>query len=152
MGRRLFLEGGHRAGLMTSNTKIPDPNRKELRNFGLTMAAAIGGLFGLLLPWLLDRAWPLWPWIVAAPFLLLGIIAPDGLRSAFRIWMRIGVLIGRITTPIILGLFFYLVITPFGFVRRTINRSASYRGIDPSAETYKVTSKQPDSGHMERPF
>ncbi|MCE2492409.1 MAG: sxtJ [Alphaproteobacteria bacterium] len=137
---------------MTSNTKIPDSNKKELRNFGLTMAAAIGGLFGLLLPWLFDRAWPVWPWIVAAPFLLLGIIAPGGLRSAFRIWMRFGVLIGRITTPIILGLFFYLVITPVGFVRRTINRSASYRGIDPSAETYKVTSKQPDSGHMERPF
>ena len=137
---------------MTSNFQIPDPNKKELRNFGLTMAVAIGGVFGLLLPWLFDRVWPVWPWIVAAPFLLLGIVAPAWLRPAFRGWMRIGILIGRITTPVILGLFFYLVITPVGLVRRSINRCASYRRIDPSAETYKVTSKQPDSSHMERPF
>ena len=66
--------------------------------------------------------------------------------------MRIGMLIGRMTTPVILGLFFYLVITPIGLVRRTINRNATYRRIDPSAETYKVISQQPDSDHMERPF
>jgi len=137
---------------MATNSKIPNPNTKELRNFGLTMAVAIGGLFGLLLPWLFDRPWPVWPWIVSAPFLLLGVFSPEWLRPAFRVWMRFGILIGRITTPVILGLFFYLVITPVGFVRRTINRSASYRGIDRSAATYKVTSKQPDSDHMDRPF
>lgn len=137
---------------MVSTTRIPDPNRKELRNFGLTMAGAIGGVFGLLVPWLFDRVWPVWPWFVATPFLLLGCIAPDWLRRAYRAWMRIGMLIGRMTTPVILGLFFYLVITPIGLVRRTINRNATYHRIDPSAETYKVTSQQPDSDHMERPF
>ena len=137
---------------MVSKTKISHPNRNELRNFGLTMAGAIGGVFGLLVPWLFDRGWPVWPWIVATPFLFLGAITPDWLRPIYRAWMRIGILIGRITTPVILGLFFYLIITPIGLVRRTINRDATFRGPEPSAKTYKVTSQQPDSDNMERPF
>ena len=75
---------------MVSTTRIPDPNRKELRIFGLTMAGAIGGFFGLLVPWLFDRVWPVWPWFVATPFLLLGChcsrLAAAGIQSLDANW------------------------------------------------------------------
>ena len=45
----------------------PDPPAEgKLRKFGLVFASGMRMIFGLLLPWLFDRPWPLWPWIAAA--------------------------------------------------------------------------------------
>ena len=49
-------------------------DHKGLRQFGLQMALVIPMLFGLLLPWLFGWFWPLWPWMVAAGFLLLALV------------------------------------------------------------------------------
>ena len=152
MGRRSLLERGIRAGLMLPRADIPDPDKKELRNFGFIMAGVIGGLFGLTLPWLFEGAWPIWPWPIASLFLLLGIAAPERLRPVFEGWMRLGYLIGRVTTPLILGLIFFLIITPIGLFRRAISNDTMCRRIDPSRNTYKIDSQQPDLDHMERPF
>lgn len=137
---------------MFPNIDIPDPDKKDLRAFGFVMAGAIGGLFGLTLPWLFDGAWPIWPWPIALLFLLLGIVAPQHLRPVFDVWMRLGYLVGRVTTPLILGLVFFLIITPIGLFRRVTSKDPMCRRIDPSTKTYKVNSQQPDLDHMERPF
>ena len=137
---------------MFPTAEIPVPDKKELRNFGFVMAGAIGGLFGLILPWLFDRAWPIWPWPIVAIFLLLGTAAPEHLRPVFKCWIRLGHLIGRVTTPLILGLIFFLVFMPIGLIRRVVAKDAMCRRMDPSANTYKVNSHQPDIEHMERPF
>lgn len=128
------------------------PDRKELREFALTMSAAIGGLFGLVIPWLLDRAWPLWPWPLALAFLALGAFAPYKARPIFRFWMLLGQTIGRITTPIILGILFYLVISPTGLIRRMIGGDPMSRRIESEATTYKKPSQKPNMDHLERPF
>jgi hypothetical protein len=131
---------------------IPEPDRKELRAFGLVMAGAIGGLFGLILPRLFNGAWPIWPWSIASLFLLLGIVAPQHLRPVFEIWMRLGYLIGRVTTPIILGLIFFTIVTPIGLYRRVFSKDPMCRRLDPSTDSYKIDSQQPDLDNMERPF
>lgn len=41
--------------------EIPELDRKGLRQFGLVTGGIVAGLFGLLFPWLLERALPLWP-------------------------------------------------------------------------------------------
>jgi len=131
---------------------IPEPNRKGLRAFGFVMAGAIGGLFGLILPWVFDWAWRIWPWAIASLFLILGIVAPQSLRPVFEGWSRLGYLIGRITTPLILGLIFFAIIAPIGLFRRVISKDPMRRRIDPDITTYKIDSQQPDLEHMERPF
>lgn len=137
---------------MFSMNNLPDPNKKELRNFGFVMFGAIGGLFGLVFPWLFNGTWPIWPWPIATLFVLLGSVAPERLRPVFKVWMRLGHCIGKVTTPIILGLTFFLVIMPIGLVRRLVTKDTMCRRIDPSTETYKINSQQPDIEHMERPF
>ncbi len=135
-----------------AKTDLQNPDKKLLREFGLTMAGAIAGIFGVLLPWLFDRAWPLWPWPVAALFLLVGIIFPTGLRQIFTIWMRFGHLLSRITTPLILGVLYYIVITPVGLIRKALGKDAMRHKEDPDSESFRVQSRQPDDDHMERPF
>jgi hypothetical protein len=51
---------------MSSDHTIPELGRKGLREFGLTTGIAIVVIFGLFFPWLLERPWPTWPWVIAA--------------------------------------------------------------------------------------
>jgi hypothetical protein len=131
---------------------LQNPDKKLLREFGFTMAGAIGGIFGVLLPWLFDRAWPVWPWPIAALFFLAGVLFPLSMRHIFLAWMRFGHLLSKITTPLILGILFYLVITPVGLIRRMLGKNSMSGKEDRDSNSFRVPSEQPDDEHMERPF
>ena len=135
-----------------SATDFKAPDRKVLREFGFVMAGAFAGIFGLLLPFLFDHAWPLWPWVVASVFLLMGVFLPQGLRHVYGLWMRFGLLIGRITTPLLLGVLFYVLITPVGLIRRLFGGDSVRKPRDAERDTYRIKSRQPDNKNMERPF
>jgi len=136
--------------MSANDLKIPD--KKILRDFGFVMAGAIAGIFGLLLPFVFEHAWPLWPWPVALAFLLLGVFLPQGLRHVYALWMRFGMLIGRITTPLLLGVIFYVLITPAGLIRRALGEDSVRKPRNASSDTYRIKSRQPDNEKMERPF
>ena len=42
----------------------------EMRKFGFIMGVIITALFGLLLPWIFQHNFPLWPWLLASVFWL----------------------------------------------------------------------------------
>ena len=132
--------------------EIPELDQKGLRRFGLTTGAILAGLFGVLFPWLFGRPWPYWPWAVAAVLGGWAVVAPASMRGFYRLWMRFAVLLSRITTPVIMGLVFFLVITPFGLAMRLISRDPMARRFDPSAESYRIPSRNPAKTHMEKPF
>ena len=67
MGTGRLLEAGVRAGLMAKGTHtIPELDRTGLREFGIVTGGIVAVLFGLLFPWLLERSFPLWPWVNGA--------------------------------------------------------------------------------------
>jgi Saxitoxin biosynthesis operon protein SxtJ len=130
---------------------IPDLDRKGLREFGLVTGGVLVGLFGLLIPWLFERAYPRWPWLVLSLLAIWSLAAPLSLRPLYRLWMRFGYVLSRITTPLILGGVFFLVITPMGLLRRAFGRDAMARKFDES-ETYRVPSRQTPANNLKRPF
>jgi hypothetical protein len=129
---------------------VADPSRDDLRKFGLTMGAIIAVLFGLALPWLWGRPFPLWPWGLAAVFVGWALLAPRSLRLVYHVWMKFGQLISRITTPVILAIVFFLVITPIGVLRRWFSSDPLRRHYDHGAQSYRVASNPVKN--MERPF
>ena len=131
--------------------RIPELDKKGLREFALVTSGVIVGLFGLLLPWLFDLAWPAWPWSLAVILSALGFIAPLALRPVYKLWMQFGLILSRITTPIIMGLVFYLVITPMGLIRRLKSGDPMARDFNTS-ESYRVPSEKRPAKSMERPF
>lgn len=135
-----------------AHSELHNPDTKVLKEFGFVMAGAVAGFFGILIPWFFGRSWPLWPWPIALMFLAAGLLFPESLRFVFKWWMRLGHLISKITTPLLLGILYYLIITPVGLIRRALQKDSMARHIDPSTATYKVDSRQPDHSHMERPF
>ena len=131
--------------------RIPELDRKGLREFALVSSGVIVGLFGLLLPWLFNLGWPIWPWILAAILVTLGLVAPMALRHVYKLWMQFGLILSKITTPIIMGLVFFLVITPIGLIRRLLSSDPMARNFH-DGESYRVPRKKTPAENMERPF
>ena len=55
-------------------------------------------------------------------FGIIAIIVPNILEPLNRVWMILGKLLGRIVSPIVLGLLFFILITPSGIISRWIGR------------------------------
>jgi hypothetical protein len=68
----------------------------------------------------------LWPprvfWTLGVLLLVPGLVAPTFLGPVQRWWMRGGALLGEVNSRILLTVFFYLVVMPFGLVLRTFVR------------------------------
>ncbi len=131
---------------------IPELDRAGLRRFALTTAAIIALLFGLLLPWLFAAGWPIWPWPLAAVLALWGLLAPSGLRPVYRSWMRFGLVLSRLTTPLILSLVFFLLFVPIGLAMRLFGRDPMRRRLQPEAESYREPSQPIPPDSFERPY
>jgi hypothetical protein len=131
---------------------IPELDATGLRSFALTTGGIVVALFGLLLPWLLDLGFPIWPWVLGAVLSVWGLAAPATLRPVYRGWMRFGLLASRITTPIILGIVFYVVIMPMGLVMRLFGHDPMRRKLDTDEASYRVPSKPAPRESVERPY
>lgn len=131
---------------------ILELDKKGLRDFGLVTGAILAALFGLFFPWLLERPIPAWPWVIAGVLAAWALVLPLSLRPVYRFWMRLSIVLSRITTPVIMGVVFFIVITPVGFMMRAFGRDVMARQFDAEAKSYRVPAKQRPKDHMERPF
>jgi len=127
-------------------------NKKELRNFGLTTGAIVAILFGLLLPWLFNYTWPVWPWVISGVLWVWALLLPATLMPVYAGWMKVGHVLGWINTRIILGLMFYTVFFAVGLILKSLGKDPMLRKIDKSVESYRVASRVHDKDHVERPF
>ena len=66
--------------------------------------------------------------------------------------MCFGLLLSRITTPLVLGLVFFLVITPMSLGMRLFGRTNMSTKQDPKRRSYRELSDPQSSKHMEKPF
>ncbi len=132
--------------------EIVELDRKGLRDFGLVTGGIVALLFGLFFPWLLDNRIPLWPWVIAGVLSVWGLAAPMSLQPVYRLWMKLGLLLSRVTTPIILGIVFYLLIWPMGLAMRIFGRDPMARQLDSASKSYRVASHKAPKENMERPF
>ena len=124
---------------------------KQLRNFGLI----VGGIFGLIALWplVIRSAEPRW-WAaaVASALLLPALVYPKLLNWPHQGWMTLGHILGWINTRIILGLIFYLVVTPIGVVRRWLGKDSMGRRFRPDLQTYRVPRKPRPASHLTRQY
>jgi hypothetical protein len=128
------------------------PSRKDLRKFGLIMAGMIILFFGILLPWLGPLPRSGWTWVVAGVFAVVGLVAPAALGPVYRLWMKLGHVMGWINSRIILGIVFYAFILPMGLAMRLFGKDPMARRLDLGKTSYRVPSKCAPRDQLERPF
>jgi predicted membrane metal-binding protein len=101
-------------------SRVHDVKASSNQSFGWVFTA----VFTLIALWpLLHRGAPRW-WalIVAALLVLITLIAPALLALPNRLWLRFGLLLNRIVSPIAMGLVFYGVLTPLGMLMRLFGK------------------------------
>jgi Saxitoxin biosynthesis operon protein SxtJ len=127
-------------------------NARDLRNFGLIVAALFAAIFGLFFPLLHHKSVPYWPWAIAGTLTATALIRPALLYYFNAAWNALGKVLGWINTRLILGLLFYAVVTPMGLLLRLVSRSNADRS-DPSGQaSYRVQSRDIARTGFERPF
>jgi len=109
---------------------------RELRRFGLL----VGGVFVALGVILLLRHRPAAPYcLVIGGFLIVfGLIAPRALKYIYIAWMSLAVVLGFIVSGILLTLFFFLVITPVGWVARCFGNDFLSLKLNRASPTYWI--------------
>lgn len=127
------------------------PTEKQLREFGFVTGAILVGLFGLLLPWIFTHAMPRWPWIIAVLLIVWALVHAKSLIYVYRPWLKFGAIMGFLNSRIILGIVFFLIVTPVGWVIRLFGKRLLEKTVDDS-QSYRVTSDKPDNKHMENPY
>ncbi len=88
--------------------------------------------FGILffVVFLIISIWPissggdlrLWSVSIAFIFLILGILNSKILTPLKKIWIKFGELLGKIISPIVLGIIFFLLITPIGLLMKILGK------------------------------
>lgn len=128
-----------------------DMTPAELRKFGLVTAAMLVLFFDVLIPWIWDFAPPVWPLVVASILILMALAYPKSLGPVYTVWMKFANVLGWINTRIILGLIFYTLFMPVGFVVRAVS-DPMRRKQDNESDSYREESRQPKIENMERPY
>ena len=90
------------------------------RSFGI-----IFFIFFLLIstyPLLKDENIRLWSLIISIIFLFLGLLNSNLLSPLNKIWFKFGLLLGKIVSPFVMGIIFFLVVTPIGIIMRLLKK------------------------------
>ncbi|MDB9312309.1 SxtJ family membrane protein [Spirulina sp. CS-785/01] len=127
-------------------------SKKELRQFGMLLGSVIPLLFGVLLPWIWGHGFPLVPWILGAVFWGLALIVPKTFKPVAVVWIKVATVLAWLNTRLILGIIFFLMVTPMALVMRLIGRDPLSRTFERQLESYRVTSQLRTQKSMEKPF
>ena len=122
------------------------------RSFGVVFAVFF--LLVGLAPLLHGRGPRYWAVAIGVAFLAVALAHPALLRPLNRLWTRLGLLLHRIVNPIVMGLLFFLVLTPFGTVLRLLGKDPLRRHFDRTATSYWIlrTPPGPPPGTMTQQF
>mgnify|MGYP001188437786 FL=1 len=63
-----------------------------------------------------------WSVIISIIFLVLGLFNSKILTPLNKLWFKFGIFLGKIISPIIMGIIFFLVVTPIGLLMRLLGK------------------------------
>jgi hypothetical protein len=111
------------------------------RSFGIVFAV----VFALIGLWPLKAGGDLRLWALglAALFLAVALVAPKLLKPLNLVWFKVGLLLHKIMTPLIMGLLFFLTVTPVGMLMRATGKDPMRLKRDPAATSYWISRDPP---------
>tara|TARA_Y100000816_G_scaffold225242_1_gene170204 strand:- start:794 stop:1177 length:384 start_codon:yes stop_codon:yes gene_type:complete len=90
------------------------------RNFGIVFSIVF--LLIAIYPLINNDELRIWSLIIAIIFFILGLINSKVLTPLNKLWSKFGLLLGRIVSPVIMGIIFFLVVTPIALIMRIIGK------------------------------
>ena len=124
---------------MTSN----EINKSSNRSFGI-LFFIVFLLIGFY-PYLNQQDLRIWALIISLVFLILGVIDSKILTPLNNIWFKFGIFLGKIISPLIMGLIFFLVVTPTGIVMRIFGKDLLNLKFNKNMKSYWIDKTGPKS-------
>jgi len=90
------------------------------RSFGIVFFTVF--LLISIYPLINDESIRIWSLVISLIFLVLGIINSNILSPLNKLWFKFGIFLGKIISPIIMGIIFFLVVTPIGLIMKLIGK------------------------------
>lgn len=84
-----------------------------------------------------------WALAIAAAFLVCGFFIPAALRPLNRVWFKFGLLLHKIVSPLIMGLLFYVTVTPIALIMRLAGKDPLRLKMDRTATSYWIERDPP---------
>ena len=100
---------------MQKNIKLPTN-----RNFGIVFSVVF--LLIALWPLLKQNDVRIWSLIISIIFLILGLLNSNILLPLNKLWFKFGILLGNIVAPVVMGIVYFLVVTPTGLIMRILRK------------------------------
>ena len=94
--------------------KKKHPNISSDKSFGIVFS-----IFFVII-----SLWPIftggniriWAMVIALTFLIISFLKPRLLNKLNKIWSKFGILLGNLISPIVMGLIFFVIVTPMGIL------------------------------------
>ena len=90
------------------------------RSFGIVFFIVF--LLISLYPLLKGNDLRIWSLVISFVFLVLGLINSKILTPLNRLWFKFGLLLGKIISPLVMGIIFFVVVTPIGIIMRLLKK------------------------------
>jgi len=119
-----------------------DPvKRSSDRATGLVFAA----VFTIIALWPLWKSGAVreWALITAAAITIVALAIPRALGPLSRAWHGLGLVLHRVVNPLVMGLLFYLTVTPTGLLMRLFRKDPLRLRFDPEAKSYWIERQPP---------
>jgi hypothetical protein len=92
------------------------------KSFGIVFFLVF--LFVSIYPLINGESLRFWSLIIALSFLILGLLNSKILSPLNKIWFKFGVLLGKIVSPLVMGVIFFIVVTPIGLLMRIFKKDS----------------------------
>lgn len=93
----------------------------------------------------------IWALFVSSMFMFLAYVSPKLLSLPSKLWLKFGLLIGSIVSPIFISVIYYIAVVPTGLIMRLLGKDILKNKLDDNAETYWIKRKEP-IGSMKNQF
>jgi hypothetical protein len=101
--------------------KINDIKISSNRNFGIVFF--IFFLIVAIFPLFKDGNIRIWSLIIAIIFLILGLLNSKILTPLNKIWYKFGILLGSFVSPIVMGVVFFVIVTPTSLIMKVLGKN-----------------------------
>ena len=71
-------------------------------------------------------------------FLVLGVVNSKLLTPLNKVWFKIGIFLGNLVAPIVMGIIFFLVVTPIGLIMKIIGKDVLQKKYDKKKKSYWI--------------
>ena len=121
---------------------MDDVKTSSNRSFGIVFFIVF--LLIALYPLTYNEEIRIWSIIISLIFLILGLLNSKILAPLNKLWFKFGIFIGKIISPLIMVIIFFLVVTPIGLIMRLLGKDILNLKYN-NSQSYWIEKKGPNS-------